>query len=348
LQGEGVDLTAGQLTGSKPLQWGESTFGDMPFSGGKAGAIQTAQKEQFTKSALERVGETADRATPDVIDGAFKRIGNQFETIGSRNNLTPDAQLTTDLDKAVREYNNLVAKGNRAPVIENTIKGLEESAVKNNGIIPGDFYNSQTSTLARQARGATDPYLKGALQDIRGAIDDAMERSVTASGNTADIAALKEARNQYRNLMIIEKAATGAGADAANGLISPSQLRNAVVAQSRRSYARGQGDFAALARSGEAIMKPLPQSGTQPRSYWQSIGTGLGAALGGSAGSVSGGLGGALVGAATPGLLGRALMSTPAQAYLKNQLLVPSGTKNEALVRALISGTLSQQSLPSP
>ena len=37
------------------------------------------------------------------------------------------------------------------------------------------------------------------------------------------------------------------------------------VTQNRRAYARGQGDFADLARAGEGVMKPLPNSGTAPR-----------------------------------------------------------------------------------
>jgi hypothetical protein len=72
LTNEGVDLTAGQRTDSKPLQWMESTLGDMPGSGRPASRVQENQGQQFTAAALQRVDETADRATPEVVDNAFK------------------------------------------------------------------------------------------------------------------------------------------------------------------------------------------------------------------------------------------------------------------------------------
>jgi hypothetical protein len=343
LTGEGVDLTAGQRTGSRPLQWAESTFGDMPGSGGRAADIQTNQGQQFTAAALRRVGENANRATPEVIDNAFHRIGGQFDAIGGRNHLAADQQLGHDLVGVEGDYNNLVAPGQRAPVIANTIRDIGDTVAQNGGHLTGEQYNALTSRLARQARGAAaDPQLREALSGTREALDNAFERSLQASGNTGDLAALREARNQYRNMMVIEKAATGAGSQTAEGIISPSQLRNATVGQNRRSYARGQGDFADLARSGEAIMKPLPNSGTSPREYMRHAMSTIGSVIGGTAGSAGGPAGtaaGAVAGLAAPGLLGRALMSGPAQAYLGNQALLPGqGSRvNHALASALLA-----------
>jgi hypothetical protein len=350
LTGEGVDLTAGQRTGSRPLQWAESTFGDMPGSGGRAAAIQTNQGEQFTGAALRRVGENANRATPEVIDNAFHRIGGQFDDIASRNHIATShlgnvvtGPLGNDLAAVEHEYNSLVGPTQRAPVVANTINDIGNFVEQNGGHITGEQYNSLTSRLARQARGATaDPQLREALTGTREALDNAFERSLQASGNTQDLASLREARNQYRNMMVIEKAATGAGAQTAEGIISPSQLRNATVGQNRRSYARGQGDFADLARSGEAIMKPLPNSGTSPREYMRHAMSTIGSVIGGTAGSAGGPAGtaaGAVAGLAAPGLLGRALMSGPAQRYLGNQAVLPDhGSRmNQALAAALLA-----------
>lgn len=342
LRGEGVNLTAGQATGSKPLQWAESTFGDMPFSGGRAAQAMTDQGEQFTNAALRRVGENSNRASPDVVDGAFRRIGGDFDAVAQRNHVIADPQLGNDLAHVEGEYNSLVGQSQRAPVVANTIRDIGDVVAHNGGHITGEQYNAMTSRLARQARGAkADPQLQDALSGTREALDDAMERSLRNSGNTADLATLQQARNQYRNLMVIEKAATGAGSNAAEGLISPSGLRNAVVQQNRRSYARGQGDFADLARSGEALLKPLPQSGTAPRQNMQHALQTLGTVIGGAAGSAGGPAGaaaGAMTGIAAPAVAGRLLMSRPAQAYLGNQALLPGprDTTVRALVRAMM------------
>jgi hypothetical protein len=120
-----------------------------------------------------------------------------------------------------------------------------------------------------------------------------MERSI-ATHNPADAGAWREARNEYRNLLVLEKASTAAGSNAAEGIISPSSLRNATInTQGRRNYARGNGDFADLARAGEAIMKPLPNSGTAPRQYMQHLITALGSGAGGMVASIPGMVAGA-------------------------------------------------------
>ncbi len=331
LRQEGVDLTAGQATGSRPLQWAESALGDMPGAGGRAAAVQARQGEQFTAAALARAGETANRATPAVIDQAFTRIGNQFDTLATRNTLNVDRQLGTDLGAAERDYNGLVSPSQRAPVVADTITDIRGMGSN----ITGQQFNALSSRLARQARGAAaDPQLSGALRDIRESLHDAMERSINRSGNMADVAAWRTARDQYRNLLVLEKAATGPGAATAEGLISPSQLRTATVGQNRRAYARGQGDLADLARAGEAIMKPLPQSGTGPRVFMQT--------LGGLAGHTAGGLAGALPGMLAPGMAGRALMSRPVQGYLGNQAAMPLNQQNNMLqlLRSGILGSL--------
>jgi hypothetical protein len=343
LQREGVPLTAGQRTGNKALQWAESTFGDMPGAGGRPAEMMTNQQEQFTRAALRRAGEDATRASPEAVDNAFTRIGNQFEAIGARNHVLPDQQLGQDLQAARDEYHNLVGPHARAPAVENAIADISSQMQQSGGLLTGQQYNAMTSRLAKQARQArNDPQLQEALQGVRDSLDDAFERTLTGTGNTQDAAALREARSQYRNLMVLEKAATGAGAATAEGLISPSQLRGAVVQQNRRGYARGRGDFADLARAGEAVLRPLPQSGTAPRQNMQHMLSMLGSILGGAAGSAGGPAGtaaGAITGLAAPAAAGRAMMSRPVQAYLGNQLLQPGqrDTATSALTRALLA-----------
>lgn len=356
LRNEGVNLTAGQSSGSKPLQWMESALGDTIGSGGPAARTMENQAEQFTSAALRRAGVDARRATPDVIDNAFTRIGNDFEAIGQRNNVMADRRLGNDLARVEREYNNVVSPSNRAPVIANTAQDIGDMMAQNGGSLTGQQYNAITSRLARQARNAqTDPQLREALQGLRGVLDDAMERSMFRSGNSADLQLLRQARNQYRNMIVLEKAATGAGSNTAEGLISPSQLRNAVVQQSRRAYGRGQGDFADLARAGEALLKPLPQSGTSPRNNVTQLLNTVGAVVGGGAGSAGGPAGtalGAIAGLAAPAVAGRALLSRPVQAYLGNQALQnqPRGSTMQDAIRNLLlsSNTVRPLLLPSP
>lgn len=345
LEGEGVQLTAGQKTGSRPLQWLESTAGDMPLSGGKARSVMDTQGEQFTSAALKRVGEDALRATPQVIDSAFKRVGGEFDALAARNQVVADQQLLSEARTIAQDYTNLVSKPNQAPVVTNYIREIANAVQKNNGTLPGATYQSLRSRMQKDVgKLGSNAEAQDAVRSLREALDDAMERSLTAAGKSADVEAWKNARNQYRNLQVIQKAANGAGENAAMGLISPSALRNATVNQSQRAYARGQGDFAELARAGEATMKPLPNSGTAPRAYAMALPAILTSVL-------TGGLdAGALAAAATaaPGIVGRGVLSKPVQRYLGNQAVMPPSQLDARLRQLMLAGPAAvQASYPS-
>jgi hypothetical protein len=125
-------------------------------------------------------------------------------------------------------------------------------------------------------------------------------------------------------MLVLERASTGAGENAAQGLISPSALRSATVTkQGRRNYARGRGDFADLARAGESVMKTMPNSGTAGRLNAQNLGLGLAGVLGIGAGTATGdttnALAAAALGLAAPRGVGAVMMSQAFQRYLSNQ-----------------------------
>ncbi len=350
LRQEGVDLSAGQTSGSRPLQWAEATLTDLPFGGGRA--FTERQGEQFTRAALRRAGTDAPRATPEVIDQTLTRMGNEFDRLATGNTITPDRQLVTDLGNAMREYTAVVGPSMQAPAVQNAIQDIVQVARANGGTIPGEFYQATRSRLDRLARNSrADPQLSGALFEIRNSLDSAMERGLAASGSP-DLGAWQEVRRQYRNILPIERAATGAGSDTAQGLLSPSQLKNAVAGQNKRAYARGDGDLADLARAGEAVMRPLPNSGTSQRALYTAL---LGA----------GGLGAAgmadvdprvLAGALAGPMVGRAMLTRPTANALANRLLQGNASPQaQALARARIAAPVQQQavrdyrqSLPAP
>ncbi len=347
LGNEGVDLSAGQITGSKGLRYAEGEIG-----GRAAENLMERQGEQFTSAALRRAGENAPRATPEVIDNAFRRIGNQFDGLAARNQIIPDQRLVADLQGVVSEYTNLVPDAMRAPVVRNVAQNIVDAIRR--GSISGESYQALRSQLDRQARtSGANNQLSDALYGLREALDDAMQRTLVRT-NPQDLGHWQQARRQYKNMLVLEKAATGAGENAALGLISPSQLRNATVQQGRRAYARGQGDFAELARAGEALMKPMPQSGTAPRLRAQNIGAALvptvagsaaGGAYGAKEGGASGALFGALAGALAPRGAGALMMSPVGQRYLTNQVLAgPMSPETQAIMGLLsTNGILAAQ-----
>lgn len=321
MDAEGVPLTAGQRTGNTKLGYLESELG-----GGQAQNIMDQQGEQFTAAALRRVGSNENRASPPVMRDAINRIGHEFDTLAQRHDLPGDPQIATDVANAVTEYTNLVPATAQPAAAQNFANDLLH--VAQNGL-SGAEYQSFRSRLQRLARGSTDPQLGNLYRNMAGSLDDAMERHLAAT-NSPDLGAWQNVRNQYRNLIVLERAASAPGKNTAEGIIQPSQLRNATVnAHGRRNYVRGEGDFAELGRAGEATMKPLPNSGTAGRQQAQRLGTGamaaLGAALGGHYGGAQEALLGFIAGGSVPYAAGRTLMSRPVQAWLANQMLPGRG-----------------------
>jgi hypothetical protein len=272
---------------------------------------------------LQRAGENADRATPEVIDAAFTRLGNEFDGLAARNVLRGDAGLIRDLTRAWGDYTGLVPQSMRAPIVENVLRDITNAFRNQPGVMDGAVYQALRSRLDGHARSsARDPQLRDAFYGIRNALDNAMERSMQRA-RSPDLGQWREIRRQYRNLLPIEKAVIGGGADIADGLLSPAKMRQTTVGvQGTRNYARGRGDLAGVVRVGNQTMTPLPQSGTAPRAAAQAILAAPGAAVGYEQGGLSGAGLGALAGAiGGRAVAGGALMSRPVQSYLGNQVL---------------------------
>jgi hypothetical protein len=330
-------LTAGQKTGSKPLRWMEAVTQDTPLAGGKAAQLQVKQQEQFTKAALRLAGvKNASRASTDVIDGAFTDLGRKFEHLANTTSMRVDKRLSKEMSDAITDYNALVPEVSRAPYVQQLVHDIMTMSAGKP--LPGNVYGAVRSRLERMRRSSqADPQLAGAegvLTRMRDALDDAMERSMP--GPRAN--EWKKTRGEYRHLLGIEKAIAGAGENTALGLISPSQLRTAMKTLGTRTYVRGKDELGNLARAGEAIMKPLPQSGTGPRTAAQNVMSGMGAVVGGSVGSVPGAVVGAFAPMVAQGAFGRALMSGPMQKYLANQRAAPViNERASAAAKALVA-----------
>jgi hypothetical protein len=317
LRGEGVDLTPGQLSGSRNMRYFESEHGSRT-----AGGMAEQQTRDFTSAALRRAGIAADNSRPEVVDQAFTRIGGVFDNMARQSEIRVSRPLVQDLAQAEHDYNSLTPPSQRAPAVQNIITDIAH-ALNNTGRLSGEAYQSLRTRLNEFARRAGNHDLQEAFRGIQGALDNEVERNLPQHLQDA----WATARRQYRNMLVIEKAATAAGPAAAEGVLTPQMLRAALVAQSRRSYARGTGDFNDLVRAGNMVMDKLPDSGTASRLKAQGVSTailgGAGALLGGHLGdnTVGGATAGGVVGAVLPATAARIALSNLGRRWLANQRL---------------------------
>jgi hypothetical protein len=335
LAGEGVhSLTAGQRTGNRALQNFESEMG-----GGQTEALLREQGEQFTSAANRRSNIDANRATPDVVDAAFTRVGADFNRLSATANAPFDPQMQNDLLGVVTDYH---LRGGVAPVVEQEMNNIAHTAQLNGGHITGEAYQTIRSRIGEHIR-ATDGPTAMALREIQESLDDAIGRHMPA----AHMDEWREARRQYRNLLVLERASTASGTRKNLGIISPADLSAADIGQNRRAYSRGRSEFSDLAHAGEGAMTSMPNSGTAGRTAARNLIPGATAVLGALAGGHFGaeaGAAGALAGAAAPRGLGYLTMSQPAQAVLGNRLVRgPTGPGRNMARAALVQALLEQR-----
>lgn len=322
LRAEGIDVTAGQATGRTGLQRFEARSG-----GSKYEDTIDRQGEQFTRAAMRRTGQNTT-ARADDIDAAFTRVGQQFDDLAARNWAEFDGPFTQDMQRVRSEYQALVPESMRAPIVDNVMQdilGVQQNA---KGVLTGEQYQAWRSRLDKAARSSQkDPQLAEALFGIRAALDDVAERTI-ARRNPVDLGAWQEARGQYRNLLAVERASTGAGAEAASGLITPAQLAQGVKnVHGRRNYARGRGDLSELSRAGVSVLGRPSTSGTAENLSAMNLI--------------------AMLLNAPPRVAARAALSRPGRAYLGNQTM--AGTRSDldprraAIIQLLMSPARREQ-----
>jgi len=338
---EGIPLSAGQATGSRVLQNMEGSFAQLPGTSGAEAAFAQTQQRAFNQAVLSRAGVSADNAGPDVINQARSQIGGTIGSIAERNSLRVDDELLGRLASLEDEINRFAVPEVAGPVSQRMRQLIGQ--VGDDGTVPGTFYRQMDSALGKSMRETGNGDLRSAIGNLRTTLREGMDASITPE----DATAWQEARRQYANLMVAEKAAGGAGANAAEGNISPLALRSAVDQSTGRGYARGQGDLNELARIGQGVLRAPPDSGTAGRTQMNQLLTGGGFSAGGSAvGAMIGGPVGAGVGAigglALPAIARAAYVNPLMQSYLRNQAVRP-GTRQA--ITGLRNNLLAQQGL---
>lgn len=333
-QATGQEPTAGAITGSPLLQRTETTLGDAPLAGGKYTKAMRKNNEGFSRFAAKSFGET--ELEPEAFESASDRLGKVFEDSAKNMEIAHSTKFGNTLSKIGFDLNNEGLSDPEIKRIEQMLKNVQNGFVtKTRGpaLVDGEAYQTMTrkGTPLERAMQDPNPNISYYATRIRSALDDAMEETVNTAvknafsrgkpGGDAQYRAmrlaegaeqLRDARRQWFNMIAVR------GAADEEGVVTPQRLRRALTnTQDRKTmYALSRGDLAPVARAGSLLFRGLPDSNTAQRALLTAIPSAIaGAFLWGEP------ITGVAAGTAAPGLTGRVLMSRPAQAYLKNQLL---------------------------
>jgi len=318
LRSEGINPTAGQVVGGTAAE--KQLFREASTAAGRAKSEQALG--DFTQAAMKRLGSSAQRATPEALEEAATRIGGVFNDVVEGVGVLPSRDNLISMNNALKAYKELAPKASAAPIFKNVQKALNQSAVSGQPI-PAGVVKAWRSTMSKLTTSSDAAMREAAIESID-AIDDAINSALVAARKPEAITKLREARGQYRNLLAIENAAKRSGVE---GILSPLDLRTALIAQGRRRYVQGKGDLAPITHAAADVLKPLQNSGTQQRLSAGQI-------LPGAAGGTFTGLGAASLGldplmatavgattALAPAVRNRFLASEAGQRYFQNQLM---------------------------
>lgn len=316
-------LTAGQATGSKPLQVTESVLENLPGSSARQTAVRETQHTNFTKAVLAKAGIQADDASPASLAAARDGFKQEYTNLSANSNTVLDNQFASDVQRVANQY-RVGLKADQKAVFDAKVAELMNMAQPRYGMntaLAGEEFQRIRDPLTKQIDdfSQSDKALARALKGLRNSLDEAEQRSIAPEfrGLRADL------DKRYAIFKTIEDA-VGKNTD---GQISPIALFNASAKRGKGGpWAEGKGELNDLARAGKEFLKPLPDSFTSQRNQIQNLITmgGMGG-LGGGAGAVaSGGDPGAAIGGTALGLLGpvgvqRAMGNPAVQAWLRRQ-----------------------------
>jgi hypothetical protein len=255
-----IPLTAPQMSDNASTKFLSSAADTLGYTGA---ARNEAQQEAFTRAVGGTFGADATHLTPDVMQAAKDKLGQAFDSIAAKTTINADNQFVNDLIGVQSDAAKVLPSSEQAPINSQIDDVL--SAVDGNASISGQSYQALTAKNAPLSRlsNSRDPNIAYYAQQIRSALDDAMERSLAASGQTDLATQLQQTRLQYKNMMTV--APLAAKAEASGGVLSPALLQGAVQSSFKNRAFQGAGDLGELAAIGQTFLKPTRSSGTAER-----------------------------------------------------------------------------------
>lgn len=259
----GIPVSGAQMSDSRFVRKLDNMLSQMPF--GRSADFENAQREGANRAVSRTFGENAPLVSPEVLANARTRIGAVFDSAAQKTGIKFDADLGRDLSRIATEARNVMTPAELVPADRQIRNVLDRASV--NGRIDGEQYQALTKHGGPldSAISSGNPNLARVAIKVRGALDDALIRHSPAE----DVAALKEARAQWKAMKTVEpatrRADTGAGGiQQSLGDVNPASLQTLVsnMYSNAATAKPGQIPLNDIAKIGQRFVKSLPDSGS--------------------------------------------------------------------------------------
>jgi hypothetical protein len=262
----GMRATPGTVSGNRPLQQLEAKLESQPMTSGPFFALKDANQRVLNRVTGTAIGENTDSLDSGALGRAADRLGAVFDNVR-----TPDRVVLADpqgtsrvLDGVDRDYEGLLP--NNGSIRDNPLVRNLETLTQQGGI-NGEQLGGLSSKLGRAAwkqmsTPSGDRDLGQALYAVKDHVDDLVQSTLQPE----EVQAYAQARQQYRNLMLLTSR-TGI-VNPASGNVSGVALANKLQQADKSGYlyGRNQSDWYNAARFAQAFKPIVGDSGTATRS----------------------------------------------------------------------------------
>lgn len=280
----GFQLSPAKRTGSKALEQVESRMGRRPLTSAPFTQLKQDNQRALNRVASKALGLGELDAIPDVKLGeAADAIGRQFDDALRGQSVALDDTFLSSLDDIEQGYRSVWGRNSKIP-------GIVEDARKEatgSGRISAERYQQLQSRLREDAQSimrsqAQDPGLGRAVGEVKDALDDAAERSLSGER----LISLKDARAKWKVLRQLDPKTGAAALDPVTGDVSGRKLASTLAKRDVSGFRRGKtgSDLYDAARFSRAFADQIGDSGT-PTGLVDYLGE---AWRGGGAGSLLG------------------------------------------------------------
>jgi hypothetical protein len=257
----GFKLTPGQASGSRSLQQLEAKLESQPMTSGTFNAIKDQNQKTLNRIAANAIGESSDSLDSTVLANATDRIGNVYKMVADKTpkRIDPDSFLQR-MAGIEQEFEGL-ANISQNPLVnklfsfatkgETTREQLQDVASK-----------LGKAATAQMTSANGDRQLGMALFQVKDFADDLLQEGL--KGETQK--AFREARQQYRNLMLLTQ--RQGVVNPSTGNVQGNALASVLQQKDRQGFllGRNDSDLYKAARFAQAFRPIVGDSGTATRS----------------------------------------------------------------------------------
>lgn len=268
----GIPLRSSTFSNSPVAKGVEKARAGIPFSGKQE--QMDAEMAAFTREIGHTIGLRghpgwAENPNLDSAAMASAAAANKalLDHAAQRTTIRYDRHFDQRLNNILTDASQTVADEGALRVLQRQVDNIRNGAMRNNGDISGQMYQNLTAKGGQLDRVMKNPAIKYHAQQVRSALDDALQMYAPADAQ----AALRIGRMQWKNMKTIEDIVEHLGADKQFTPAEMKKLLNEAIDRNSGWAYHRQGELGTLAEIGQNFLQHTKSELKESKSLGRTI-----------------------------------------------------------------------------